>query len=87
MMMWRKPNKSRWQLKQELAAPSRFYGDDGTIHHTTTLDVETRNGKVVAVWFRCQAIAFKQSEVDKDRAAEMWSMPGSMITGVQVSDD
>lgn len=77
----------RWQRKQELASPDRFYGDDGTIHRTTFLDVETHNGVVVAVWFRCQAIAFKQCDVDADRAAEMLAMPSPLITGVQVSDD
>lgn len=79
--------KTQWQLKQELAAPSRFYGDDGTIHRTTVIDVETRNGEVVAVWFRCQQIAFNQCEVDEDRAAEMRHTLPPRITGVQVSDD
>jgi hypothetical protein len=85
--MWRKPKKSRWQLKQELAAPSRFYGDDGTIHHTTVLDVETYNGEVVSVWFRCQAIEFRQYEVDENIADTMRRYPAPKITGVQVSDD
>jgi hypothetical protein len=81
---WQKPGKSRWELKQELAAPGRFYGDDGTIHQTTHLDVETNNGKVVSVWFRCQPVAFEQTEVDADRAADMTAMPSPRITGVQV---
>jgi hypothetical protein len=76
--------KTRWELKQELAAPDRFYGDDGTIHRTTTLDIETHNGKVVAVWFRCQMIAFGQFEVDADRAAEMERATAPRITGIQV---
>ena len=77
----------RWHLKQELAAPGRFYGDDMTIHSTTTVDVETFNGEVVAVWFRCQAISFRQTEVDLWRATEMLGMPAPQITGVQVVDD
>jgi hypothetical protein len=77
----------RWQLKQELAMPDRFYGDDGTIHQTTVLDVETYKGEVVSVWFRCQPIAFEQTEVDEDRATAMRVMPAPFVTGVQVSDD
>jgi hypothetical protein len=76
--------KARWELKQELAAPARFYGDDGTIHRNGYLDVETFGGQVVAVWFRCQPIAFKQTAVDRDRAVEMQSMTPPAITGVQV---
>ncbi len=78
--------KSRWQKKQELAAPSRFYGDNGTIHRTTYLDVETCNGEVVSVWFRCQQLAFAQTEVSADRAAEMRFAPACLTTGVQVED-
>lgn len=50
---------------------NRFYGEDGTIHHTGYVDVETRDGEVVAVWFRCQTLPFKQTEVDQSRADEM----------------
>ncbi|MHB8483530.1 MAG: hypothetical protein ACYDBV_12485 [Nitrospiria bacterium] len=52
----------------------RFYGDGGTIWGTTNLDVETRKGKVVSVWFRCQSLPFRQSECSKERAAQMSSM-------------
>lgn len=79
-----KKQKTRWELKQELAAPDRFYGDDGTIHDTTFLDVETHNGRVVSVWFRCQPIAFRQTEADGDRASAMLAMPAPAITGVQI---
>lgn len=88
--MWRKPKKTAWELKQELAAPDRFYGDNATIHSTTILNVETHNGEVVSVWFRCQPIAFDQTEVDDDRATAMKAMGSPRITGVQVmqgSDD
>jgi len=53
---------------------TRYYGGDGTIHGTTELDVETRDGKVVAVWFRCIALPFRQTEIDKSRADEMTRM-------------
>lgn len=50
---------------------TRFYGDGGTIHNTTYLDIETKDGKVVAVWFRCQTLPFKQTEVDNNRTKSM----------------
>jgi hypothetical protein len=37
----------RWRRKQELAAPSRYYGDGGTIHNTGALDIEVVDGRVV----------------------------------------
>jgi len=54
---------------------SRTYGHDKTIHRNESLDVEVdKNGQVVAVWFRCQALPFKQSDTNDQRAAEMRSM-------------
>lgn len=48
------------------------YGNRGTIHHTEHLDVEVdKNGKVVAVWFRCALLPFQQHNVDDTRAVEM----------------
>jgi hypothetical protein len=69
----------------------RFYGRDKTIHQTTELDVETdKNGKVVAVWFRCQALPFQQVTVEKDRALRMETMykDGEIpyLLGVDVED-
>lgn len=82
--------RRRWWLKQKLATPGRFYGDGGTIHATTALDVEVHNGKVVAVWFRCQPLAFKATQVNASRAAEMRSMytedPMSAIAGIELVD-
>lgn len=49
-------------------------GYNRTIHQTTELDVETHDGKVVSVWFRCAALPFKQIEVDDHRAKEMQDM-------------
>jgi hypothetical protein len=80
----------RWKAKQRLAGESRFYGDGGTWHHTEHLDVETYHGEVVAVWFRCQPVAFKQTAVKLDRATEMKLMetrsPAPGLTGVEVQD-
>lgn len=72
---------------------SRFYGGDNTIHHTGHLDVETRDGEVVAVWYRCQMLPFEQEEVDDDRARSMRSAMhhpagpyGMFIEGIELSD-
>ena len=58
------------QRKAELEDPD-FYGGDKTIHHNGQLDVETHNGRVVAVWFRCTTLPFQQVEVDSVRANQM----------------
>ena len=41
------------------------------IQHSTDLDIETYNGKVVGVWFRCQHLPFTQTKVDEHRAIEL----------------
>lgn len=71
-----------------LADPSRYYGDGTTIHHTGYLDVETHEGEVVAVWFRCQMLPFQQVEVDGIRAPEMRHHQPYLpsLTGVEVRD-
>lgn len=54
---------------------TRWYGDGGTYHNTSQLDVEVDSeGNVVAVWFRCQPLAFKQANADDRRAADMRKM-------------
>jgi len=75
---------SRWRAKQKLAAPSRYYGDGGTIHNTGTLDIEMQDGQVMAVWFRCQMLPFRVVE-----AFGKWAEPESnpcVLTGVEVRD-
>ena len=52
----------------------RTYGFDKTIHQTQQLDVEVHDGEVVAVWFRCQALPFRQTRPDGNRADEMRDM-------------
>ena len=45
------------------------YGGDNTIHKNGELDISVdKNGKVVAVWFRCIMLPFKQVDVDDIRA-------------------
>ena len=56
------------------------YGHDKTIHGTTHLDVEVRDGRVVAVWFRCMALPFVQHNTNLDRALEMDRMYADGIT-------
>ena len=77
-----------WQLKQQLASPSRFYGDGGTIHSNGHLDVEVFNGKVVSVWYRCCLLPFKQTDVAADRANEMNRAQDELpiLTGVEILD-
>jgi hypothetical protein len=53
------------------------------------VDVETDNGRVVAVWFRCQLLPFRQAEVDVHRAADMDQVNRDLDTqllGVHVLD-
>ena len=70
---------------------TRFYGDGGTIHDTIGLDIEMKDGVVVSVWFRCQPLPFKVTEVREYRANEMQSMyrEGHMpeIHGLQLKDE
>lgn len=53
------------------ASTSHTYGLDQTWHRTETVDVEIRDGHVVAVWFRCQMLAFTENAVDQARADDM----------------
>ena len=51
------------------------YEKDKSIHKKDTLDVEVdENGKVVAVWFNCLALAFRQSNANVTRASDMERM-------------
>jgi hypothetical protein len=77
----------RWAFKQELASPSRYYGDGGTIHNTTTLDIDTdKDGNVIAVWFRCQLLAFNQVRCDDRRTEDLRGVQGARLSGVEVCD-
>jgi hypothetical protein len=62
---------------QELfsAKGTQYYGDGGTIHSSTAVNVELdSNGKVVSVWFRCCPLPFTQTVVDDSRANSMRTM-------------
>jgi hypothetical protein len=77
--------KTTWQRKQAAArlTGARYYGDGGTIHGTTYLNIETDSkGDIVSVWFRCQALPYEIITVDDQRADEMCSMYKIMIEPV-----
>ena len=60
------------------------YGDDRTIHRTGYVDVEVdQNGQVVAVWFRCHPIPFRQSKAHADRAVDMRQMYAAPMPAVK----
>lgn len=81
-----------WRRKQRAARATgaRYYGDGGTIHATNTIDVEIHDGQVVGVWFRCQQLPFRQSDVTPERAAEMRrafaDIDRTRLTGVEVEE-
>lgn len=54
-------------------AKKYIYGRDNTIHHTKLLNIEIdeRTGEVVSVWFRCMALPFDVTKVNKERSEEM----------------
>ena len=76
--------------KQKFAGDSRFYGDGGTVHDTGYLDIESIDGVVVAVWFRCQQLPFQQFWISEYRANELGvgaqtaDLP--QITGIELKD-
>ena len=52
-----------------------IYGHNSTIHVTQRLDVEVdHKGRVVSVWFRCCALPFHVTVVDRERVKEMIRM-------------
>lgn len=74
-----------WHKKQALANPGRYYGDIGTIHNTTELDVcLNKQGDVVQVWFRCQALPFNVSASRDREPIPDNELP--LLTGVEVRD-
>lgn len=85
-------NSRGWRRRQKefKRTETRYYGNGGTIHRSGHVDVEvSKEGKVVAVWFRCQALPFKQSEASIERVAEMMRMCASPIgelCGVEIKD-
>lgn len=55
--------------------PERFYGGSDTYHDSDFIDVETDDdGRVTAVWFRCQPLPFRQDNWGRGRSAEMREM-------------
>jgi hypothetical protein len=71
-------------VARALGGDTRYYGDGTTIHSSGYLDIEVFEGKVVAVWFRCQLLPFEQTEVDGERAATMQIMALPEICGFEL---
>ena len=86
-------NDRAWMRRQTefLRTGTRYYGNGGTIHHTEHVDVEIGpDGKVCAVWFRCQPLPFKEHECDIERALGMDRMYESFratLHGVEIRDN
>lgn len=83
-------SRNMFRRRQRAADPDRYYGNGGTIYNTGILDIEVHNGKVVSVWYRCQALPFKQCDVEDDRALEMqyqYDEPMPAITGIILARD
>lgn len=81
------PYDARQALCKETG--TRYYGDGGTIHGTTHLDVEVHDGRVVSVWFRCQPLPYRQVEVAFARAdsmTESYRTNKIALHGVEVKD-
>lgn len=60
------------------------YGGMGTIHRTDQLDVETFEGEVIAVWFRCAEVKFEQVEVSAERANQLRGHQGVPIDSIEI---
>lgn len=52
------------------------YGYNKTWHRTHQINVETHEGRVVAVWFRCMVLPFTVSDCGETRAIEMDKLYG-----------
>lgn len=81
--------KTIFQKKQELAAPSSYYGNGGTIHHSGTIDIDVdKSGHVIQVWFRCRTLPFRVSFLDEygDREPTGYGSTDELgsITGVEI---
>src|ERR1035437_3818484 len=85
---WWQSRTWRRRKKEFKRTGPRYFGDGGAIHACEYLDVEIYRGKVVSVWFRCQALQFKQVPVDHLRAEHMewlYKTPAPALHGVEVA--
>lgn len=90
MKLKRKTPRTLFQRKQDLArvTGARYYGDGGTIHGNTKLDVVLNSrGQVTRVWYRCQMLPFEVSiNPGHGDEAPRGSSELPLITGVEVID-
>ena len=79
---------SSFDLKQSAARAdgNHYYGDGGTIHGSTELNVEIdgKTGEVTAVWFRCLNLPFKVWSRGSDPARI--NPEGMQIRGIEYRD-
>lgn len=80
------------RAKQRLFAKQGafYYGDGGTIHNNTHLDVEVdAHGRVLGVWFRCIQLPYKTSLASNRRASDLLRIaaenPPAKMHGVVVA--
>lgn len=63
-----------------------FYGGDGTWHQTGHVDVQlNKKGEVVAVWFRCRMLPFRESR--EYTADEIPTQGEGIIKGIVFEGD
>jgi len=75
-------DNSSFDLKQSAARVdgNHYYGDGGTIHGTSQLDIEVNElGEVTAVWFRCLNLPFRVF----NRENPAWINPDIEIRGIE----
>lgn len=70
-------------------SPRHTYGGNGTIHRTTTVDVQIDKitGEVHAVWFRCLQLPFTVSEVQNDTQSNPQHIAIEEITYVELPSE
>jgi hypothetical protein len=77
--------RTRFQRKQELAHPARYYGDGGTLSGSGTIDIRINSeGVVEEVWFRCQQLPFRVDAGGLIGYSSTDKLP--YVTGVEVLD-
>jgi hypothetical protein len=79
--------KGSVEMARALGSDTRYYGDGTTVHSSGHLDVEVFEGRVVAVWFRCQPLPFKQTDVSPERVAYTRGVTLPEICGFELRDE
>jgi hypothetical protein len=79
---------ARWRRKpQHRSLDEWVYGDGNTIHSTGHLDVGVNaDGEVVAVWYRCMLLPFKQYDADGSPSVGRGNPGTHRISGVVLTE-